>query len=285
MECPFCHELRYSGDWSKHQWNANWPHGSPDVEVNGWKRNCCRWCSNRDGWYFRERPAETERGSQRDAEGSATGETNTRGAAQSKSEERKEEKEHSRVRLVSPLTPPPSATCPLTQEEVKMKWEGASAWLQKNVGVEFWEKAENMWNDQNLKYRQEIEEVNAALGLKRKKNCMKHFSYWGAVKVDDWAMNWSQPLARSQNWSSPQYPGYGDIGNYWYAAVFKALWGKSHISSYSDATIGDHVEALLGWFIYLTWQYDIKFGERVHDILDMLNQAFFSAWVLGTFFP
>ena len=166
-----------------------------------------------------------------------------------------------------------------------MRWEGASRWLQKNMDVEFWEKAENMWNDQNLKYRQEIEEVNAALGLKRKKNCMKHFSYWGAVKVDDWAMNWSQPLARSQNWSSPQYPGYGDIGNYWYAAVFKAVWGKSHISSYSDATIGDHVEALLGWFIYLTWQYDIKFGERVHDILDMLNQVIFNAWVLGTFFP
>ena len=34
----------------------------------------------------------------------------------------------------------------------------------------------------------------------------------------------------------------------------------------------DHVEALLGWFIYLTWQY-------------MLNQVSFSAWVLGTFFP
>ena len=53
----------------------------------------------------------------------------------------------------------------------------------------------------------------------------------------------------------------------------------------SDATIGDHVEALLGWFIYLTSQYDFKFGERVHGIIDMLNQALFSAWVLGTFFP
>ena len=76
-----------------------------------------------------------------------------------------------------------------------------------------------------------------------------------------------------------------DIGNYYYAHVFRTLWGESHISTYADETIGDHVEALLGWFIYLTWQYDIKFGERVHDILDMLNQALFSAWVLGTFFP
>ena len=132
-----------------------------------------------------------------------------------------------------------------------------------------------MWNCQNLKYREQMKEVNVALGLKMKKNIMKHFSYWGAVKVDHWALKWS----------SPGYPGYADIGNYWYAAVFKALWGKSHISQYSDATIGDHVEALLGWFIYLTSQYDFKFGARVHDIIDMLNQAFFSAWVLGTFFP
>ena len=95
------------------------------------------------------------------------------------------------------------------------------------------------------------------------------------MKVDDWA----------RKWSSPGYPGHADIGNYWHATVFKALWGKSHVSQYSDATIGDHVEALLGWFIYLTWQCDVEFEERVHDTLDMLNQVLFNAWVLGTFFP
>ena len=45
------------------------------------------------------------------------------------------------------------------------------------------------------------------------------------------------------------------------------------------------MDALLGWFIYLTWQFDFKFGERVHDTINMLNQALFSKWVLGTFFP
>ena len=57
------------------------------------------------------------------------------------------------------------------------------------------------------------------------------------------------------------------------------------ISKYSDATIGDHVEALLGWFIYMSSRPGFEFEERVHDTIDMLNQAFFSAWVLGTFFP
>ena len=57
------------------------------------------------------------------------------------------------------------------------------------------------------------------------------------------------------------------------------------ISKYSDATIGDHVEALLGWFIYMSSRPGFEFEERVHDIIDMLNQALFSAWVLGTFFP
>ena len=79
--------------------------------------------------------------------------------------------------------------------------------------------------------------------------------------------------------------GIADIGNYLYASVFKKLWGKSHISKYSDATIGDHVEALLGWFIYMSSRPGFEFEERVHDIIDMLNQALFSAWVLGTFFP
>ena len=49
--------------------------------------------------------------------------------------------------------------------------------------------------------------------------------------------------------------------------------------------IGDHVEALLGWFIYMSSRPGFEFEERVHDIIDMLNQALFSAWVLGTFFP
>ena len=64
---------------------------------------------------------------------------------------------------------------------------------------------------------------------------------------------------------------------------------ESHICEYSDKTIGDHVEALLGWFIYMTHSRtrgggEVEFGERVHDTMNMLNQALFSAWVLGTFF-
>ena len=75
MECPFCHVVRYSRDWSKRQWNEDWPHGSPFVMVDGWPRNCCNACADEKGSYFRATPAETERGSQRDAKGSATGET------------------------------------------------------------------------------------------------------------------------------------------------------------------------------------------------------------------
>ena len=44
-------------------------------------------------------------------------------------------------------------------------------------------------------------------------------------------------------WSANGYPGYADVGNYFYAKVFKSIWDKSHICEYSDATIGDHVEA------------------------------------------
>ena len=154
-ECPVCHKLKYSGDSCKKRRDANGRKGSPFVVVDGWQRNCCKQCSDVKGYYFRATPAETERGSQPD-------EPNIRGAAD-------EEKEHSRVRHASPLTPPPSATCPLTREDVEEKWEGASEWLQKNMDVEFWEKAENMWNDQNQKYKTETEKVNAARGLKRRR--------------------------------------------------------------------------------------------------------------------
>ena len=84
MECPFCHEYRYRGDWSDRQWNEDWPKGSPSVVVDGMQRNCCKKCSDEKGYYFRATPAETERGSQPD-------EPNIRGAAESKSEEKKQE--------------------------------------------------------------------------------------------------------------------------------------------------------------------------------------------------
>jgi len=146
--------------------------------------------------------------------------------------------------------------------------------------MKFWEETESMWNEQNKLYRENMMEINAERGLKAKKHIMKHFSYWGAIKVEAWAMKWSDP----------KHPGYADIGNYWYAHVFRTLWGESHISKYSNETIGDHVEALLGWFIYLNHRRTrggdhVEFGERVHDTINMLNQALFSKWVLGTFFP
>ena len=113
---------------------------------------------------------------------------------------------------------------------------------------------------------------NAALGLKAKKSGMKHLSYWGAVELEEWAMKWS----------AKGFPGYADVGKYFYADVFRSIWSESHICEYSDKTIGDHVEALLGWFIYWTLRYGAEFPERAHNILDMLNQAPLNAWVLGT---
>ena len=115
---------------------------------------------------------------------------------------------------------------------------------------------------------------NAALGLQSKESGMKHLSYGGAVEIEEWAMKWS----------AKGFPGYADVGNYFYADVFRSIWSESHICECSDKTIGDHVEALLGWFIYWTLRYGAEFPERAHNILDMLNQALFNAWVLGTLF-
>ena len=103
MECPVCREKKYSGDWSRRQWEANGRKGSPFVVVDGWQRMCSRQCSEIEEYYFRATPAETERGSQ-------PSEPKASGAADSKSEEGEKEEEDLRLRLASPLNPPLSAT-------------------------------------------------------------------------------------------------------------------------------------------------------------------------------
>ena len=153
-------------------------------------------------------------------------------------------------------------------------WGEAAGFLCRFVPNEFWAMCENMWIDQNLKYRDILKEYNAAWGLSERKSLRKHVSYWGAVKLPEWAMLWSDPT----------YPGYADVTNDVYAFVFKKLWPKSHISRYANRTIGDFIEALLGWYIYWTTKEGAEFKEIVHLVVDHLNMALLSEWVLRTFY-
>ena len=59
---------------------------------------------------------------------------------------------------------------------------------------------------------------------------------------------------------------------------------NSSPASYTKPTIGDFIESLLGWYIYWTTKEAAEFDEIVHLVVDHLNMALLSAWVLRTFY-
>ena len=58
----------------------------------------------------------------------------------------------------------------------------------------------------------------------------------------------------------------------------------SHISGYADRIIGDFIEALLGWCIYWTTKEAAEFDEIVHLVVEHLNMALLSEWMLRSFY-
>jgi hypothetical protein len=65
-----------------------------------------------------------------------------------------------------------------------------------------------------------------------------------------------------------------------YAMVFRRAWCRSWLCTCKDDTIGDYVEALLGWHWIMVEQEGNKFPEQVEDIVQLIEQAAFSHWAL-----
>ena len=53
MICPNCKQSRTRKDWSDAQWWSK-TCGDPTVQVGGYWRNCCRKCSQVEGWYYND---------------------------------------------------------------------------------------------------------------------------------------------------------------------------------------------------------------------------------------
>ena len=106
---------------------------------------------------------------------------------------------------------------------------------------------------------------------------MKLVSYWGAVSVPKWATKWT----------SPEYPGFADVGNHVYAKTFRQVWPDCRLAdpaAYNDCTVGDHLEAFLGWHIYWVQVHQAEFLEQTRDVITCLEQALFSAWAMFWFY-
>ena len=63
---------------------------------------------------------------------------------------------------------PPRVQCPATRAETQRAWDIAAGVLAF-VPNHFWTMCEEMWIDQNLKYRNHLIEYNVAWGLSEKK--------------------------------------------------------------------------------------------------------------------
>ena len=180
-----------------------------------------------------------------------------------------------RERRASKLKPGPFEDCPIPKTELEKQQNGAERWLKKNVPAKLWEEMETMWNEQNLRYRAQPATINKHNGLREQKSLMKLMSYWGAVTVPRWAIKWTDA----------EDDGMADLGNWNYSRVFKRIWPGSHIAAYNDLTVGDHVEAFLGWHYSLVRLYEAEFDERATDIIRFLEQACFAQWAIVFFYP
>ncbi len=81
-----------------------------------------------------------------------------------------------------------------------------------------------------------------------------------------------------------EWNGMADMCNYNYALVFRRTWPSSHIACYNDVTIGDHLEALLGWYYVCAHHLQVEMDELSTDIIRMLEQACFNQWAISHFY-
>ena len=51
-------------------------------------------------------------------------------------------------------------------------------------------------------------------------------------------------------------------------------------AAYNDCTVGDHLDAFLGWHIYWVQVHQAEFPEQARDVITCFEQALLSAWAM-----
>lgn len=93
--------------------------------------------------------------------------------------------------------------------------------------------------------------INRALGYRENKSFLKHVSYVGAIRVPDAFPD------KEISWRDPDTgERYLDPGNAVYCAAFRSVWDQV-IPERNQKTIGDLIEAMLGW----AWTKRVRHGE------------------------
>ena len=176
------------------------------IDPNGYERNCCKDCCAHDGSYYRPQGSSqaSQASSQCREEGASSksskgfvffqveveiSEDSSQSSQASSqcqeetSKQRRWSEEDDRTRKALPLMLPPRAQAPATKVATQAAWGIAAGVLANAVPNHFWTRCEDMWIDQNLKYRNHLIEYNVAWGLKKRKSLRKIVSYWGGCEA------------------------------------------------------------------------------------------------------
>ena len=144
----------------------------------------------------------------------------------------------------------------------------------------FFREWKKLLHDKEAQNWESMVEIKKQEGVRA--SLLKHISYCGAVKVTTrlpkkyWTCLYFEE-------SSGEF--YLDIGNHWYGKLLTELVGESVVSELNDASKGDVVESLFGWW-WLCEQHfrarGLVLDDRALDLLKLLNDYFLHGYLAYT---
>ena len=157
-----------------------------------------------------------------------------------------------------------------------MAHEGAMRWLRTNIESNFWDQTKDLLDKIDYERREEMVIINEQMGLSTRKAFLKHLSYHGVVRV---------PPECPECHYETEGVRYIDPKNWIYAKVFRSAWPRARASrEQNDHTVGDLVEALLGWHFTLTMVHKRRIEPIAEDFVKMLEKACLTCWALHEYF-
>ena len=278
MDCPVCGQTRYRGKGSNKMWSdAQWNRSSPRVDEL--HMNCCKLCADFVGTYFTKADSKTHPYDE------GWGPSRSPGSSASSSDAGgKPTGESARSRSPPPHPTPPASDPPpqslFKKHELENDWQVSKGWLRANVPTHFWELFKNHLVNANIQHREELKEINRHFGQNHQTSLLKHMSYYGAIEIPDAVPDGSVRVDFTMVEVDGTRRNYFDPGNYCYLCVFRMIWPAALPDISNHETMGDVLEAFLGYHWTLTYERMVTFPDTIKDIVEMLTMAVFNFWAL-----
>ena len=149
----------------------------------------------------------------------------------------------------------------------------------------FWDKFKDHLDEVASLHRNELKQINERIGLKEAKSFLKHLSYFGAIEIPKTSAIPDRHVAYVLILENGERIRYIDPLNVRYAEVFRCIWPESLTHITNVETLGDVVEAFLGYHWALKWRKQHQFQPIIEDIVSVLSRAILACWTLDLAFP